>query len=263
MFFNAKPRAFARMRRRTRLAFWKRFPRNRRNKTKAAPAAIVETPKQTEDQLDLFGITHTIEIYPAPTRFKSVGGRKVKKARDHKKKGLQYKFRLRVRTTDRVVEYKSRDNQDHREVNTETVNWSNDSIIKLHKALLFESLGIIKRCDELEYATHAEIWKWIESSNADEPFSYIRCCELSGVDPDIIKSGLKRLVNGDLPHIELLRRSVLAAESGDPDAIQWCMSDSKAPLSFADCCRAVGIKAKEAFKELRIPVNTAAMTIAA
>lgn len=213
-------------------------------------------PGTASAQLDMFGFLSVTEIYPAKPRF-SKTRKKGKSKRVHRKQGLQYTIRLRVREKERVNAFRPKDNMDHRLVNDETASWSKDGIIKLHRMLLTESIANAKRVDDLAFETHAEIWMWISCNKAEEPFSFIRCCEASGVDPDIMRPMLKRLLDHDMPHIDLLRRSILAAEAGDQDAIEWCLSDSKAPLSFTDTCRAAGFKSvKKARSELRLPVLT-------
>lgn len=251
--------------------------------TRAAQSIATPAPaKPAIAQPDLFGLAGATEIYPAKPRFaptpdvlqathrrqrrraKGKAGKKGKKDdRDHRKKGLQYKIKLRIRGSDRVKEYRPKDTMDHKLVNDETGSWSNQGILKLYRALLTESLSQAKRCEDLEFATHAEIWKWIECSDADEPFSFIRCCEVSGVDPDIMRPMIKRLLGDPLPHIDLLRRSIIAAEAGNPDAIEWCLSDAKGPLTFSDTCRAAGFSVKQARMELRLPVVHDAASIAA
>jgi hypothetical protein len=248
----------------------------------AQPVVSPQPAKPSVAQPDLFGLAAATEVYPAKPRFaqrtdmlqahsrrqrrrsKNKAAKRGKKDdRDHRKKGLQYKIKLRIRGSDRVKEYRPKDTMDHKLVNDETGSWSNAGILKLHRSLLIESIAQAKRCDDLEFATHAEIWKWINCNDADEPFSFIRCCEVSDVDPDIMRPMLKRLLGHALPHIDLLRRSILAAEAGDPDAIEWCLSDEKGPLTFSDTCRAAGFSVKQARQELRLPVVHDAASIAA
>ena len=218
--------------------------------------------------LDLFGLIITTDVYSASARFgvpadtkkckssKTPQKRKKKrgkKKRAHRKVGLQYKIDLRVRATDRVVAYRPKDNVDHRLLNTETVGWSNAGLVSLHQTLLFQSICNAKRTDELEYDTGAEIWMWINRPNAAEPFSFIRCCELSSVDPDVIRTSLRKLLRDNSTKVDLLRKSILAAESGDQDAIAWCLSDATGAYTFEDTCRAIGFDPKDARRELRIP----------
>lgn len=251
--------------------------------TRTAQSHVTPQPvKPLLAQPDLFGLAAVTEVYPAKPRFaqraevsqasprrqhrrsKTKACKKGKKDdRDHRKKGLQYKIKLRIRGSDRVKEYRHKDTMDHKLVNDETGSWSNKGILKLYRSLLIESIAQAKRCDDLEFATHAEIWEWINCNSADEPFSFIRCCEVSDVDPDIMRPMLKRLLGHAMPHIDLLRRSILAAEAGDPDAIEWCLSDVKGPLTFTDTCRAAGFTVKQARKELRLPVVHEAASIAA
>jgi len=266
MKFNVRLRSFAKVTGiagrcfRSRSRSWAlRITRRIRSATE--PAALVSGAKRlAATQLDLFGLLDVTEIYQAKPRFSS---RRSKSKRSHKKQGKQYTIRLRIREKERVKEFRRKDNMDHRLVNDETASWSNDGILQLHRALLTESIANAKRCDDLSFETHAEIWMWINCNNADDPFSFIRCCEVEGVDPDILRPMLKRLLDHNMPHIDLLRRSILAAEAGDPDAIEWCLSDAKGPLTFTDTCRAAGFKVVNARKELRLPVFTDWITVAA
>lgn len=210
-------------------------------------------------QLDLFGLDEVIEIYQAQPKFARQGKRKKRKSkkRAHRKAGLQYKIELRIRKTDRQVQYRPKDNVDHKlTADSEVRSWSSEGVIKLYKGLLVESLKTAKERDRLSLQTHAEIWYWINRKNAEEPFSFIRCCEYSGVDPDIMRPMLRRELTHDMPHIDLLRTSVVAAEAGDPDAIEWCLSDTDGPLTFVDTCRAAGFDASKARTELRLPVDS-------
>ena len=206
-----------------------------------------------ESQLDLFGLGDVIEIYSGKPRFNRRRGKS--KKRSHLKKGLQYKIELRVRKTERQIVYRPKDNTDHRLSNTEADTWSTKGLVKLYQALLTESISTAKRRDDLSWSSHAEIWLWIERRDTKDPFSFIRCCEYSNVDPDILRPMLKRLLNHNTPHIDLLRRSIKAAEAGDPDAIEWCLSDEDGPLTFTDACRAAGFQVSKARTELRLPVT--------
>lgn len=214
-----------------------------------------------DSQLNLFELCDRVEIYGAGAKFgtskkQKAKKKKKKKKRVHRKVGLQYKIELRVRLTDRKVDYRHKDNMDHRLQNTEARKWSVMGIVKLHQALLVESIRTAKRCDDLSLHSHAEIWYWINRLNPEDPFSFIRCCEYSNVDPDVMRPMLKRLLSHNMPHIDLLLQSIQAAEAGDADAIQWCLSDAEGPLTFTDTCNAAGFTAAKARTELRLPVNT-------
>jgi len=228
-------------------------PREQDTNSQGATIGILSSK---ESQLDLFGLVDVIEIYSGKPKFNR-RTKKTKKKRSHVKKGLQYKIELRVRKTERQVEYRPKDNTDHRLSNTEADTWSPQGLVKLYQALLTESISTAKRRDDLSWSSHAEIWLWIERRDTADPFSFIRCCEYSNVDPDILRPMLKRLLNHNTPHIDLLRRSIKAAEAGDPDAIEWCLSDDDGPLTFTDACRAAGFQVNKARTELRLPVPAA------
>lgn len=226
----------------------------RRDQNNDPQTATIGILTSKESQLDLFGLGEVIEIYSGNPKFNR-RSRSSKKKRSHVKKGLQYKIELRVRKTERQVEYRPKDNTDHRLINNEAETWSPQGLVKLYKALLTESISTAKRRDDLSWSSHAEIWLWIERRDTKDPFSFIRCCEYSNVDPDILRPMLKRLLNHNTPHIDLLRRSIKAAEAGDPDAIEWCLSDDDGPLTFTDACRAAGFQVNKARTELRLPVT--------
>lgn len=225
-------------------------------------------------QLNLFGLFGLTQLYIPDDRFTSKSAaatsarrkrKKSKKKRSHEKKGLQYKIRLQVRSTDRVIAYRTRDTEDRSQLNEETTAWSNAGINDLHRALLQASLCHAKRCDDLSLQSIAEVWLWMYRNAPDEPFSFVRCCEVSAVDPEVIRFQVKRLLGVTdkdtapdyLLQVDLLRSSILAAEAGDADAIEWCLSDNTGPMTFVESCRAIGFDPPTARKELRVPYNMA------
>lgn len=231
----------------------------------------VPTPSAAA-QLNLFGLLDITELYVPNDTFGKNGSRRSKRKskKSHAKKGLQYKIELRIRKHDRSQPYRRRDATDRNLRNEETIYWSNEGIVKLHIALLHASLSHAKRCDDLDLTTITEVWIWITKTEATDPFSFIRCCELAGVDPDIIRQQVKRLLGADsasatsdlLLQVDLLRSSILAAEAGDRDAAEWCNSDAPGPMTFVDSCRCIGFDPTEARKELRIPIEIASFRAA-
>lgn len=211
-----------------------------------------------EAQLPLFDIpVDLVELEMRRRRLEEKKKRKRSRKRNrrvHRKKGLQYKIELRIRKTDRKLPYRPKDNLDHRlTAEAEVRSWTDEGIVKLHKVLLYESLRTARRRDSLSKASHAEIWYWINRRRPDEPFSFESCCEYSGVDPDVMRPMLRRLLSETPPLVDMLRQSILAAEAGNRTAIEWCLSDNEGELTFVSACRAVGFDPQKARKELRLP----------
>jgi len=225
--------------------------------------------QSTPAQLDIFGLADTSRVHRIRPRFS-------KKKPKKKTKGYQYSIRLKVRTTDRKIAYRSKAPKEHLLRNEE--RFSDDGIRRLHYALLVGSLITLKDHAEIGSARAAEIWLWIEREG-HEAFSFDACVQIAselsarpdfrdpfpeldidliGAEPESLRQLARRLVRrnfGELPpHAGLLRRGIRAAEAGDPDALAWCLSDTNDALGFPACCDALGFEPEDVRAQLKRPL---------
>lgn len=68
----------------------------------------------------------------------------------------------------------------------EIPDWTDSDIELLYDCLLEESLRtLFNRNCSLETTT--EIYRWIADDNDSNPFSFNKCCLISGLNPDVIR----------------------------------------------------------------------------
>lgn len=209
--------------------------------------------------------THTEyqpELFPADaTPAPAVSSSKLQKPKKKKKpsrkpKGLQYKIQFwkglkgeRSRKFHSVT-FESSGN---------TENWRDIDIDQLAVWLLERTLEEVLHSERKQSSKVAEIVAWIERRFDDEsPFNFELCARLSGCDPDELReqvmARIEQAHGTTYPHYQVLRCGVIDAEAGDPDAARWVMSDTTGPLSFVDCCKALGFDPKKARQEIHLPV---------
>lgn len=177
---------------------------------------------------------------------------------------LQYKMPLTVTKNQRQRTFNTR----VIEVEANDIVWTEKGIRHLHYVLLTESIATIKEHIEIKSSKAAEVWAWIEKEGYEEDFSFDTCVAIAGefdpeyanMDPELLRSSLRRILikkfGVEFPHANLLRKGIKDAESGNQDAIEWVISDSEEPLSFVDCCEALGFNPEKAREEIYIdPVD--------
>lgn len=64
--------------------------------------------------------------------------------------------------------------------------WSEEEILHIYDCLLRDSLRNLFD-GRSSMKTVVEIYNWIIKINDPNPFSFNNCCELSGLDPDVIR----------------------------------------------------------------------------
>jgi len=194
--------------------------------------------------------------------------KKIKRPPIRKKKrrfrGLQYRIKLKIRTTDRKIAYRLRTSDE----DANDFEWPSEFNVAMHTILLDDSIDTLKNLCERASPKAAEIMAWVNRRNCDDPFSFDTCCKLfhkidedgeviGPLDPEILRPQLRNLIRrvfqADLPHAAVLRKGIQAAEGGDVDAIEWVFSRSDAPLSFITCCDSLGFDPDDARRELRLP----------
>lgn len=187
--------------------------------------------------------------------------------RKHKKyaRGLQYRIKLRLRKTDRKIVFRNRTTDE--ELGND-LYWDEEVIVRLHTILLDDSLETLRNHCERKSARAAEIIAWVNRDLPDEPFSFATCCQLyrklnehsemvGPLDPETLRPMLQQEIrhtfHAELPHAKVLRKGIEEAEAGNEDAIEWVLSDSTEPLSFASCCDALGFEVEFARQEIVLP----------
>ena len=105
----------------------------------------------------------------------------------------------------------------------------------------------------------AEIVAWANRRFTEDPFSFEDACRAAGVHPDIQRDNLietlKELYGETFDHYRILRNNVIDAEAGNPQAVDWVLSDSDVAKSFNDCCRALGFNPRKARPQVMIPAH--------
>ena len=203
--------------------------------------------------------------YQLPAKFNRTKRRKKQSRTERlRRRGKQYRLAMRTRTAPRVVEFRHRASVED-DVNTFT--WAKSAQRMLHYHLLMESLDALKAHIHARSVRAAEIWRWIARRGNNEPFAFDTCVRMaaaldpdySGCDPDTLRNALERILRKtygvQLPHADVLRAGIKDAEEGNPDAIAWVLSEHDAPLSFCECCDALGFDPVEARTQIRIPAT--------
>jgi len=259
----SKRAAFARRRFRRASQTWVIKPHQQNSVSAASPAPATPT------QLDFFGFTNSTLVYQIRPKFK----RKLKR----RGKGLQYKMLLRIRNAERKLAFRSKASKEHALRNDEA--WSDNDIRRLHYILLVGTLITLRDHAEIDSVRAAEIWTWIERRGMGD-FTFDACVAIAGelsvdpafrnpfpevdvdfrgADPEGLRALAKHLVRKNFgalpPHAGLLRRGIRAAETGDPDAIEWCLADASDPLGFVSCCDALGFEPESVRSQIDLPVN--------
>lgn len=183
--------------------------------------------------------------------------RRKKKSKSKKAKGLQYKLQYWKGVRDKERERKfTKQTRDSDEVND--FNWTNDQIFTITSNLVEVTLQEVRDRSIKDSPTIAEAVAWIERRFDDSPFNFEMCCRFAGLDPEVMREQFRTILkerHGSLfPHYRVLRNGVIDAEHGDPDAIEWVLSDATTPLSFVDCCRALSFNPVKARAQLLLPI---------
>jgi hypothetical protein len=250
----------------------------------AAPAVTKPESPVAPQQLDFFGIANATLIYQIKPKF-------ARRKRKKRTKGLQYKMQLKVRQNERKLAFRSKAPKEHLLKNEDT--WTETDIRRLHFVLLVGSLITLRDHAQIDSVRAAEIWTWINRKGFDD-FSFDACVaiagelsidpsfrnpfpeidiDFAGADPDALRNMAAYLVRrnfGELPpHAGLLRRGIRAAESGDTDAIEWCLAQAGDAadaddstqrvdqLSFESCCDALGFEPEDVRRMIALPAVTA------
>ncbi|WNL48339.1 hypothetical protein RKE25_22670 (plasmid) [Dyella sp. BiH032] len=216
---------------------------------------------------------HRIEVHQL-LLFASEGGKQKRQRKAAPKqrriKGKQYSLKLKCRATPRKIAYRPHATK---EESSNALDWSEQGMYRLHSILLKESMESLKAMCEKKSTRAAEIIAWMFRNEPGATFSFEECCRLFNMemkdpdsgefidvgqqDPDILRSMAKRWIanayGAELPHAQVLREAILAAESGDHDAIEWILSDQQTPLSFVECADALGFDPEDARTEVRLP----------
>jgi hypothetical protein len=228
-------------------------------------------------QIPLFQLD-PVAMYTMVPKFSGATLKASKRAKTRKKskkakgpyRGPQYCIKLRLRKSERKLEFRSKSRPESAGNDFE---WSMASQRQLHYVLLSESLAMVKNYAEIKSHRAAEIWAWIERCGHDEPFAFDTCVEMAGefdpdftgCDPEVVRNALKRLLRNQfgvmLPHRSVLKQGIVEAEAGNADAVRWCLSTADTPLSFNECCDALGFDPEDVRRELSI--STAALAAVA
>jgi len=200
----------------------------------------------------------------------AVQQRNAKRRQKNRIKGLQYRLKMEVRATERKLRFARKA---AREVGGNTEHFPTRWIRRLHAWVLRDALDYLKECLEVGSSKAAEVWSWMERPGTDEEFSF-ECClrvasefpeifddlgeEFLQMDPDTVRQlfahQVRQRFGAVFPHRRLLKEAIVEAEIvGNPDAIRWIKSDAETPLSFVDCCNALGFDPKEARASIVLP----------
>jgi len=217
-----------------------------------------EANRQLAEQVRLERIQYAVKQRNAKRRLKN------------RIKGLQYKLKMEVRATERKLRFARKA---AREVGGNTEHFPTRWIRRLHAWVLRDALDYLKECLEVGSSKAAEVWAWMERRGMEEEFSFDTCLRVASefpeifddlgeeflqMDPDTVRQlfahQVRQRFGAVFPHRRLLKEAIVEAEMvGNPDAIRWIQSDADTPLSFVDCCNALGFDPKEARASIVLP----------
>lgn len=195
---------------------------------------------------------------------------KKQKIRIQRLRGLQYAIRLEVRKTERKLRFARKA---AREVGGNTEHFPMRWIRRLHAWVLRDALDYLRECLEVGSSKAAEVWAWIDRRGTDEEFSFETCLRIASeypeifddlgeeflqMDPDVVRqlfaNQIRQRFGAVFPHRQLLKAAIVDAEMlGDENAIRWITSSADTPLSFVDCCTALGFDPQEARQSISLP----------
>ena len=177
-------------------------------------------------------------------------------------KGLQYKIAFWKGVQGKVRERKFTAQTRDADETTDLV-WSDHAIWQIHVQLVERTFEEVFSLEQKGSAKIAEIVAWVNRRFDDSPYNFETCCVSAGLDPEELRERffkrLEQVHQTQFPHYQVLRNGVIDAEHGDPDALEWVLSDVDTPLSFVDCCRSLGFNPKKARAELLLPIVPPAM----
>lgn len=240
-----------RFNRRTRGWRISRFPMNSAADAEPAPS----TPRSAT-QVDLFAaVDMPIMEFTLRSKFSSSQRRKKKKTR-----GLQYKIQfwrgIQGKDRERKFTVQTRDSDQSNDF-----DWDDATIHRIAMLLVDRSFEEVFNLEQKGSTRIAEIVAWV-NRRFDEvsPFNFEACCAIAGYRADELRemffARLKRKHESTFPHYSVLRNGIIDAEHGDPDAIEWVLSDADAPMTFRDCCNALGFEHDKARTVLLLPIVT-------
>lgn len=234
-----------------------------------APVAEAPKPKRPVN-LDLFpemGLEEANRAYAEEVRLEriryAVEQRQAKRRHKKRIKGLQYKLKMEIREKERKLRFARKA---PKEVGGNTEHFPMAQIRRMHAFVLRDALDYLRECLEVGSAKASEVWEWMSRPGTEEPFAFETCLRISSdypeifdelgeeflqMDPDEVRkvfgNVIRKRFGAVFPHARLLKEALVEAEYvGNPDAIRWIMSDATTPLSFVDCCDALGFDPEEA-----------------
>lgn len=196
--------------------------------------------------------------------------RNAKRRQRERVKGLQYKMRLEVRKTERKLRFARKA---AREIGGNTEHFPMRWIRRLHAWVLRDALDHLRECLEVGSSRAAEVWAWIERPGTEDEFSFETCLRIASefpevfddlgeeflqMDPDEVRkvfgAVVRKRFGAVFPHRRLLKEAIVEAElCGNEDAIRWITSTADTPLSFVDCCNALGFDPDDARQSILLP----------
>lgn len=229
---------------------------------RSMPAPAEPEPAVSNDttpaaaQCDLFpAVDMPVQETTLKSKYGSSRRRKKKKT-----KGLQYKIKfwkgIQGKERERKYTAQTRDSDQ-----SNSFEWDDSSIYRVAALLVDRSFEEVFALEQKGSTRIAEIVAWVNRRFDDEsPFNFEFCCSVAGYNVDELRSlffdRLKRKHESTFPHYNVLRNGIIDAEHGDPDAIEWVLSDLDAPMTFRDCCFALGFDHLKARAAVLLPIVT-------
>lgn len=224
-------------------------------RTETADADLSTTSSQ-KVIADLFqAVGAPTEDFTLRSKYGSTRARRKKKKK--RTAGLQYKLKFWKGVVGKDRERKfSAHFSDSNEFND--TDWSDEDIFKIATTLVDRSMEEVFALEQKDSNRIAEIVSWINRRFDDSAFNYEFCCAASGYHADDLRElfflRLERKHGTRFPHYQVLRNGIIDAEHGDPDAIDWVMSDSQSPMGFVDCCKSLGFNPFKARADILLPI---------
>lgn len=234
-----------------RLRRWsvRRFPA-----TQAEPDTAPSTSSTPVIQ-DLF---QAVGIHPEELTLRSKYGSNRKRKKKKRNQGLQYRIKFWKGITGKERERKfTAQTRDSDQTNDD--DWSDAAIYRIAGLLVDRSFEEVFALEQKHSTRIAEIVAWVNRRfDQESPFNFEVCCSVAGYNADDLRTmffdRLKRKHDSTYPHYSVLRNGIIDAEHGDPDALEWVLSDLDTPMSFRDCCHALGFDHSKARSALLLPI---------
>lgn len=109
-----------------------------------------------------------------------------------------------------VVARSTKDERDFIKVVKEMVSWSDPDLVAAHDAMVKDCL--IKLRGTKTKAVRRELYQWLApDAHHEQPFSFISCCDIAGLDADTIRGQVLRMYRDEIVSLIAEEQALLAS----------------------------------------------------